>query len=143
MPAGPMLLYSAAVDALLRAQIPLHATPITALLLAPGYVPDLALHTAYSDIAAYDLAPSRRVSVTGTSVSAGAFRSDTLMFGDPLSTGPVRHCALVQAPATLFRPDSPLIGVIDLAPDGPPLEARNGPFTVTMPAGGWFQLASL
>jgi len=146
MSAGALTLFDSTLNGLLRGTVPpLDVSPFTALLLAPGYVPDTAAHSVFADVEAFELKATDavRLLLTGTMVTGAAFHSDDLMFGDPISIGPVRHMALVAGNPGGLVPSSMLIGVADLAPAGGALEAQRGRFAVTAPAAGWFSLARL
>jgi hypothetical protein len=144
MPSGSLLVYDAALDALLKGTLPpFVSSPISAVLLSPSYVPNLAAHANFSDISASELSSSdtARLQLTGANVVAAAFRSDTLIFGDPVTLGPVRYMAFVLGLPKSLQPSSPLLGVADLSPTGGALEAQRGRFEVSVPPGGWFSLA--
>ena len=146
MLAGALTLVDSMLNGLLRGTVPpLDTSPLTALLLAPGYVPNTAKHSVFTDIEAFELKANDavRLLLTGTSVAGGAFRSDDLIFGDPISIGPVRYLAFLAGNPGALAPSSMLIGVADLSPTGGALEAQRGKFAVTAPSAGWFNLARL
>jgi len=141
---GSLTLYDNALNGLVAGSFPsLQASPICAILLAPAYVPDAAVHARFADVSVHEAksAGNLRLQLTGASVAAAAFHSNDLIFGDPVTLGPVRTLALVMGLAGGLTADSPLLGYIDLAPAGGALEAQRGRFAVAAPASGWFQLA--
>jgi len=143
MPVGALCLYDATLDALLRGSLPpLEASPITALLLAPSYMPAPEQDSCLADVSAHEVlsADARRLQLTGINISGAVFHSDDLVFGDPITLGPVRYIAFLLGIATGLKPDSLLLGVADLSPGGGALEAQRGHFSVTAPASGWFRL---
>lgn len=143
---GPLDLYDSTLDALAASSFPaLSSAPLSAVLLAPNYVPDFALHSRFADIAAYEVpgGDSLRVLLTGTNVAGAAFFSDDLIFGDPVTVGPVRYLALTIGAPNGLSDDSLLIGVADLSPLGGALEAQCGRFSVAAPAGGWFKISRI
>ena len=146
MPAGALTLFDSTLTGLLRGTVPpLDTSPLTALLLAPGYAPNIAVHSVFADVEAYELkaVDAVRLLLTGTSVSGASFQSDDLIFGDPVSIGPVRYMALLAGNPDALTPSSMLIGVADLTPTGDALEAQRGRFAVTAPTAGWFSLSRL
>ena len=143
MPSGSFCLYDATLDALLRCELPaLETSTITALLLAPTYNPDPVTHSSFSDIMDHEIrsGDAARLHLTGASVTAATFRSDNLIFGDPVTIGPDRYLAFLSSVASALVPDSILLGVADLSPGGGALEAQRGRFEITVPAAGWFNI---
>jgi len=143
MPSGTLTLFDATLNALLRCALPsLETAPYTALLLAPGYVPNAATHSVFADVEAFELTSSEavRVQLTGGLVTAAAFHSDDIIFGDPVTLGPVRYMALLAGVPAALTSSSILLGVADLLPGGGALEAQRGRFSVSAPAAGWFSL---
>ncbi|MCJ9428687.1 hypothetical protein [Kordiimonas marina] len=147
MTAGPFLLYDTTLAALMAGTLnPLADTDITAVLLSPAYVPDLAAHTTYADISAAEIIGSdyRQLRLTGGMVAplsgaAAAFTSDPLNWGNPVTLPPTRYMTLLLGLPSALTPASPLIGVQQLTTGA--VEAVRGAFTVSPPAGGWFHLA--
>jgi len=147
MTAGPFLLYDSMLTALVAGALaPLPEADITAVLLSPAYVPDLAAHTAYGDVSAFEISGGdyHGLRLTGGAVAplsgaAAAFTSDPISWGDPVSLPPTRYMALVFGLPSALKSSSPLIGVQQLATGA--VEAVRGAFTVSPPAGGWFHLA--
>ncbi|NVJ71384.1 MAG: hypothetical protein HWE08_13565 [Alphaproteobacteria bacterium] len=148
MIAGPLQLYDSAVLSLVDgSRKPLSQEPLTALLLKPTYVPDLAAHTQLTDVEALEANTGdyRRLALTGPIIRAMAggasFSSDPISWGNPVSLPPVKYLLLAYgAPGTLSGSSS-LLGVLDLAENAPAVEAVRSSFTVTPPAGGWFILS--
>jgi len=140
---GSLTLYDSALNALVAGSLPsLQSSPVSAVLLAPAYVPDTVAHARFADMSTHEVksATEFRLQMTGVSVTVATFYSDDLVFGDPITLGPARYLALVLGFSAVLNADSPLLGYCDLVPGGGALEAQRGRFAVTAPAGGWFQL---
>lgn len=143
MVSAPLILNDTSLNSLLAGTLaPLGISPISAVLLSPAYVPDPVNHSSFAEIAAFELvsAETKRVQLTGVSITGAAFRSDDLIFGDPVTIGPARYLAFVMGAPKSLTPGSILLGVADLAPSGGALEAQRGRFSVKAPASGWFAL---
>jgi len=144
MPTGTLCLFDSTLDGLLRGTVPaLDTSVLTGLLLAPSYVPNPAAHSVFADVSAHEFMPENpfRKQLTGTHVTAQSFHSDDIIFGDPVTLGPVRYLAFVIALSGVISPTTRLLGVADLSPAGGALEAQRGKFSVTAPPAGWFGLA--
>jgi len=143
MPSGPFCLYEPTLDTMLRGTSPsLDTSPISAVLLAPTYVPDIKAHSLFSHVQDHEFMASSqaRLLVSGKQVLNAAFHSDDLIFGNPVTLGPVRYVAFVFGASKALKADSPLLGLIDLSPAGGAVEAQRGRFAVAVPEAGWFQL---
>ena len=147
MPSGPLLLYDTVLKGLLTCETPsLLETPITACLLKTSHVADLSAHTRFSDIEADELTARdyKRTVLTGRQVLQNtgipSFTSDTVVFGDPVTIGPVRYMAFVFGAPYGLKASSPLLGIAELSTGGA-VEAQRSAFSVASPESGWFSLA--
>ncbi|MFC3051649.1 hypothetical protein [Kordiimonas pumila] len=147
MDASPITLYDSALKVLLAGTMPaLESARLAALLLRPSHTPSTASHAEFADILADEITGGTyaRSAVTGLSVSlvdgAVRFTTDSIIFGNPVTVGPVRYLVLVFGSPKALVADSLLFGIADLAPVGGALEAQNSGFTITPPASGWFTL---
>ena len=140
---GPLSLFDNALNRLVAGSFPaLQSSPMSAVLLAPSYTPNITVDSRFADVSAYELlsAIGLRLQLTGVSVSGASFFSDDLVFGDPVTLGPVRYLVFVEGRPAAINPDSLLLAYADLAPSGGMLEAQRGRFSVAAPTPGWFQL---
>ena len=143
MPSGPFCLYEPTLDTMLRGSLPsLDASPVSAVLLASTYVPDFKAHSLFSQVRDHEFIASSQVRllISGKQVVNAAFHSDDLVFGDPVTLGPVRYVVFVFGASKALKADSPLLGLIDLSPAGGAVEAQRDRFAVAVPEAGWFQL---
>lgn len=130
------------MKALLSASFRLLEDPLTVLLLAPSYEPDMN-HATFGAVAAHEVTSRdyNRVLLTGAQVSAPAvFRSDPFHFGNPVTIGPVGSVALVGGLPNAVKESSPLLAVGNFLDNGTALESIRGPFTIMPSADGWFAL---
>ncbi|MBL4791006.1 MAG: hypothetical protein JKY60_18815 [Kordiimonadaceae bacterium] len=141
---GSLNLYDSALAGLLSGRCSsLANTSVTAVLLSPGYAPDFAAHSSFADIVQAELkgAAALRHLLTGTRINGAAFLSDSLLFGDPVTVGPVRYVAMVMGTPKGLGTESALLGFLDVAPEGAALEAQRARFEIIAPAEGWFRLS--
>jgi len=143
---GSLALYDSTLNGLLAGSFPaLQSTPMTAVLLGPSYAPDAVSHNRFADVSQHET-PSLaavRLQLTGVSVATASFHTDDLVFGNPVTLGPVRYLVFVVGLPAGLNVDSPLLGYADLQPTGGALEAQRGRFSVAAPTGGWFQLTRI
>lgn len=146
MPSGPLLLFDATLHGLLTCSVPAFDGPLAGVLLSASYVPDMAVHSQYGDVTAYELsnADYAPAALTGQSLAFSEgqikFSSDTVQFGDPVKLGPAKYLALVFGHATALQASNLLLGVADLATSGGAVEAQNSGFSISPPATGWFSI---
>ncbi|WP_286828751.1 MULTISPECIES: hypothetical protein [Kordiimonas] len=145
---GPLQLYDQSLVALLDGSRKLlDEAKLTALLLNATYVPDLSAHATLADVSGFEIAGGdyHRRSVTGGAIQAAtgvaAFTSDAISWGDPVTLPPAKYLAICYGALGTLAPESPLLGVMDLAGSAPSVEAVRSSFRVTPPASGWFTLS--
>lgn len=148
MPAGPLSVYDSALSGMLSQSLPsLVSSPVSAVLLNPGHEVDLAAHSRFSDVEAFeiDMAEYRRQPVTGARVIPGvggaSFHTDTIHFGDPVTIGPVAYLVIAYGAVPRLSNDSPLLGIAELSVEGGAVEAQRSSFSVSAPASGWFEFS--
>lgn len=140
MPQASLMFFESAKTDLLRGRLAFDGIPMTAVLVPPGYDPDLTDHSVFDDLGFGKDAPAHAVLVTGQAVIQDSFKTDSLHFGDPITTGPVRYVAFVEATPQSLSADKRLIFLLDLTQGETIYEAQQGAFEIKAPAGGWFTL---
>ncbi len=147
MAIGAVALYHAALLHLLRGGWgDLEQRPLSAILLTGQYTPDLAVHSHWSHVLAYQpVSPDYRpqpalnssLSMLSESVS---FQTDAVSFGEAVTIQDVRYFALVLGTASNLLSSDRLLGYVDLSPGGGTRESYSAPFSVHPPSTGWFTL---
>ncbi|MEX0299201.1 MAG: hypothetical protein AB3N28_09030 [Kordiimonas sp.] len=146
MPAGPLRVYDSALLGMLDQTLPpLDTATLTALLLSPRHVVDLASHQILLDIKDDEISAAdyARASVNGARLSkvpgGASFFSDPIHFGDPVTMGPVSFLAMVYGELHSLSDASPLLGIAELSVGGA-VEAQRSRFSISAPPEGWFFL---
>ncbi|TNE60830.1 MAG: hypothetical protein EP335_17475 [Alphaproteobacteria bacterium] len=145
MTPGSFLLYDSVIASLGEGSLPpLDGAALTAMLLRPDHVPDLAAHCQLADVQAFEMEGGnyRRLALTGARlerVTGGvAFRSDPLIWGDPVDIGPAGYMVLAFGSPAKLVASATLLGIQQLA-DGA-VEAVRSRFSIAPADAGWFHL---
>lgn len=145
-----MTVFGPALTQILNGILPsIPVANFSAHLLSPTTQFDATVITSLADLTGFqigDQAPYA-ISVSGCRIEADAngapaFHTDTIVFGDPITTPPFRYVALAFGLLGVQASNKPLLGYLDLAPSSGAVEVVNGPLSIAPPSEGWFKISA-